>query len=260
MVQKRFKRIYIPYELFLVLLAVVYITMGLTFNVTNWLTCLLGVQGAVVGVLGADHTWFISVILLCYLITPIISRLWSKLANESNFKKTLLIITLFFGKAIFAFLPHSSFSTILSPLCFYSIAYFLGREFKGINIDLKTIIISLCIIFISFITRIATKFICDGTILYDRIIVGYTQIIASAALFVIFIWLFKNSKPNKLVEFINSISFEIYLCHYMFVVGPVSLMHITHNLFINGLITTVVSIIIALFLHKASDKIILKLK
>ena len=50
--RKRLKRIYIPYWIFLFLLSVVYIVKRLRFNFLNWLSCILGIQGANVGVWG----------------------------------------------------------------------------------------------------------------------------------------------------------------------------------------------------------------
>lgn len=72
--RKRLKRIYIPYWIFLFSLSVVYIIKKIKFNFLNWLSCILGIQGANVGVWGADHTWFITAILICYLVTPLISK------------------------------------------------------------------------------------------------------------------------------------------------------------------------------------------
>lgn len=53
--------------------------MRLKFNIGNLLTWFLGIQGAKVGVLGANHTWFITAILLSYCVTSFIAKLeWEK--------------------------------------------------------------------------------------------------------------------------------------------------------------------------------------
>lgn len=71
--RKRMKRIYIPFWMFLVVLAIVHMANGRSILTTDWLLLAFGLQGSVVGVLGAEQTWFISVLLLCYLITPALS-------------------------------------------------------------------------------------------------------------------------------------------------------------------------------------------
>ena len=74
--KKRICRIYIPYEIFLVFLAVTYMITGRHLQFTNWISCVIGIQGAQVGVLGADHTWFLTALLICYMITPILSKIF----------------------------------------------------------------------------------------------------------------------------------------------------------------------------------------
>ena len=51
---------------------------------------------------------------------------------------------------------------------------------------------------------------------------------------------------------IDGISFEIYLCHYMFIVGPVSVMYITGNWIINSIIAVCIALLFAVILHKLS--------
>lgn len=241
--KKRLKRIYIPLWIFLIFLMLTYIVLGLKFNIGNLLTCFLGIQGAKVGVLGADHTWFITVILLCYLVTPLIAkREWKK----GWFFLGLLPI-------IFAFVPNPSVYTLLDPICFYVLAYFMGRKYKENDTTLKKGVIIFGIMVISFATRFGVKIFADGTIWYERIAVPYTQYIAAFAIFVIFSFIFKGVKVGKLCKGFCKISFEVYLCHYMFVVGPVSLMHLTSNFVVNMVITTVVVCVVAVVLYLASE-------
>lgn len=243
--KKRLKRIYIPLWMFLIFLMLTYIALGLKFNSGNLLTCFLGIQGAKVGVLGADHTWFITAILLCYFVTPFIAKqAWKK----GGFFLGLLPI-------VFAFVPNPSVYTLLNPVCFYVLAYFVGRKYKGNDTMLGKAVISFGIMAISFAIRFGMKIFADGTIWYERIAVPYTQYIAAFAIFVIFSFIFKRVKVGKLCKGFCEISFEIYLCHYMFVVGPVSLMHLTSNFVVNMVITTVIVCVVAVVLNLSSRMI-----
>lgn len=244
--RKRLKRIYIPYWIFLFSLSVVYIIKKIKFNFLNWLSCILGIQGANVGVWGADHTWFITAILICYLVTPLISK---------GFHRKRMIEGLAWGGAIiFSLIPWPFVFTLLSPVCFYSLAYFAGREYKENSMTFSKAIVTLVIMLISFIVRVGTKIFVDGTFFYDRIIVTYTQYIAAFAIFALFAFAFKNIKSNRLCKKFCEISFEVYLCHYMFVVGPISLMKITTSFVMNMIITTFVSCSIAMILHYIAKK------
>lgn len=53
----RIKRIYIPYELFVVILAVITLLRGENIFTINWFLLVLGLQGSVVGIHGAEQTW-----------------------------------------------------------------------------------------------------------------------------------------------------------------------------------------------------------
>lgn len=252
---KRIKRIYIPYEIFLICLGSIYFIQGQKFNLINWGTCILGIQGAVVGVLGADHTWFISSMLLCYLFTPCLAKIWDCFEKSSNQKKWSILTVLFMARLLLALFPHPSVSTLFSPIFFYAIAYIGGREYKSNEIKWTVAVIAFGIMCIMFAGRFIGKLLWDGTILYDRILVGYTQYIAAFAILVLFMFLFKNIEVSKGCGWINKISFEVYLCHYMFVVGPVSLIHITPSLPINMLIITAVSFAMAWILNRISGMI-----
>lgn len=253
---KRIKRIYIPYEFFLLSLAGIYFICGYSFTWKNWFTCILGVQGARVGVLGADHTWFITPLLLCYLITPILSKIWDKFSRFNALKKYCLLLVFGGMHLILSLFPHPSVYTIVSPIFFYGIAYICGREYKNEPIKRLAAIVAFVVICISFAIRILAKVLWDGTILYDRIAVGYTQYISAFAILVLFVFLFENIKAGKICKWINKVSFEIYLCHYMFVVGPVALIHITESLSLNILIVTGVVFVVAEILHQISGKIL----
>lgn len=137
--KKRLKRIYIPLWIFLIFLMLTYIVLRLKFNIGNLLTCFLGIQGAKVGVLGADHTWFITVILLCYLVTPLIAK--------QEWKKGWFFLGLL--PIVFAFVPNPSVYTLLDPVCFYVLAYFIGRKYKGNDTTLQKAVISFGIMVIS---------------------------------------------------------------------------------------------------------------
>lgn len=240
--KKRLKRIYIPYWLFLILLLLIYCILGIKFNFWNYLTCFLGVQGVQVGVLGADHTWFITAILLCYLATPFMQN---QIMRNTRFFLGLLPIA-------FAFVPNHSTYVLLDPVCFYLLAYYMGRKYQGNNVSLKKAGIALIGIIISFAIRFGIRIIGDGTILYDRIAVPYTQYLAAFGIFIVFAYIFRNISAGKICRRFCGISFEVYLCHYMFVVGPVALMHLTSNFTINILVTTIAALIVAISLNKIS--------
>ena len=106
----------------------------------------------------------------------------------------------------------------------------------------------------SAILRVVARLLFDNSILYNVIIVGYTQGLIAFCIFYIFIYMCRNVKENKVINFFDSISFEIYLVHYMYVVGPLRVMGLTNSFMINTIMTLVISILTAIGLKKICEK------
>ena len=107
---------------------------------------------------------------------------------------------------------------------------------------------------ISGVLRISARVFFDNSILYNVIVVGYTQGLIAFCIFYIFIYMYRNIKKNKVINFLDSISFEIYLVHYMYVVGPLRVMGLTNSFIVNTIITLIISILTAIGLKKICEK------
>ena len=66
----------------------------------------------------------------------------------------------------------------------------------------------------------------------------------------------KSEKECKIIIFLDKISYEVYLVHYMFIVGPVSLIGVSNNLFFDSVIVLIVSFLVAFALKKISSFIV----
>lgn len=215
---KRIKRIAFPYETFFIILAVIYIIKNVKMLWINWISCLFFVQGMHVGVLGAEHTWFMTTLMICYILTPLIEKFWKRI----QYKKTQWGILV--GLLIVPFI----------------MAYLLPNYIYFI------------VMCLAFATRFIGRIMIDGTKLYNLVIVNYTHYVAAACIFMLFSIIFSKAKMLKIVQLVDGISFEIYLCHYMFIVGPVSVMYITGNWIINSIIAVCIALLFAAILHKLS--------
>jgi peptidoglycan/LPS O-acetylase OafA/YrhL len=98
--------------------------------------------------------------------------------------------------------------------------------------------------------RIMCRNLFDGTLFYTSIIVLYSQ--AVLGLWVFFV-LSKISvlfaKVNKVVEYFDNLSFELYIVHYMFFVGPFRVMSLTQSFILNSIMALILSFISAVILN-----------
>lgn len=220
---KRIKRIYVPSTLFVIVLALVYSYKNLTFNYYDWLLLLIGCQGTIVNVLGAEQTWFISVILICYLITPFIDYVY-RLYWKNNSKTISLLFMLI--PLLFTPLDEDWYYTLFAPIAWYCLSFYYGKmvilkqKYDIIPINTAMLII---LIIIMYSIRFIGHFLIHDTILYRRIIVGYSHYIAAFCLLFLFARFLNNKEPSNIVKYFHRNSFEIYLYHYMFCVGPIYL-------------------------------------
>jgi peptidoglycan/LPS O-acetylase OafA/YrhL len=253
---KRAKRIFVPYWIFVLVLASVYIYKGLNVCTLDWLYLFLGLQGSVVGVWGAGQTWFISVLLLCYLVSPIILIMVKKIhtvANSGITASSCMMVCVL--PLMFAGFKAAWVYTIMTPVVLYTVACAIGfryREHNRIACIGNGYLLPVMLIVISLGLRFAARIIIDGTPWYDRVIVPYTHMIAAFAIFVIFKKFFKMRSVPRVIQFVSDISFEIYLWHYMFTVGPVSLFGLTGNWLTDCVVTTVIVLAVSIVSKRLS--------
>lgn len=220
--KKRINRIYLPLWLFLSVLAIMHILNGRSLFSIHWLLIALGLQGTVVHIWGAEQTWFISVLLLCYFLSPVILALIQKAAASERRTRNMAITAVCVMPVLYACFEQPWVYTVFRPVSLYILACAYGAFYDPEKtFTLRKNGIAMLVVVISFGLRLAAKYLCDGTVLYDRIVVPYSQSLAGIAIVYLFEALFSNRKVPRAVQFISDISFEIYLWHYMFVFGPI---------------------------------------
>lgn len=214
--KKRMKRIYIPWLLFVAVLAIIHLCKGNNIFTWNWLRLLFGLQGTEVGVPGAGHTWFITSLLLCYALTPLLN------ACIQRVKPRITCILLAIAPITFAFFPINVF-TLICPVCWYGIAYIAGQKYSERWLNQRNGVIALLIALSALIIRFVVRFFTENPIVYYKLCVNYTQFVAAAGIMLFLAVLLKDTRVGRFCSYISDISFELYLYHYMLCVGPISI-------------------------------------
>lgn len=255
-IKKRLIRILIPSYLFLIILFGYELYEG-NFNLFIFFTYLFNLQGIIGGTQGASHYWFMTAIMFCYIITPILSKFKYKLLNKNKRKQILfwvlvillwIVISMFFPVVIGEFLFY---------LIFYSFAYYLSNiieTMKNINY-----LLSFIIFIISIGVRLLGKIFLDDSVFYNVVIFGLTQGTLGILAFT-FLYELKNkissSKLRLLLDHFDKISYEMFITHYSFIVGPFFIWGLMQNVFIDSLLIFIATYMSAQILNVISNKVI----
>lgn len=250
---KRWIRICVPEYIFAGVLFVIHLLTSKTIRPFNWLVLFLNLQGFEIYVNGAEHLWYLTVILFCYLLTPLFDKLFRPdKPSASVVAGTLLSVSVF--SVICAYLIHRHTAIYLVYVLLYIISFLLGRYCKTVPME-RNVFLCVTVAAGFAVVRLVGKYFADGSTLYDVFIVGITQgAIAMSLLFAV--CSLKKLKEFKALVWFDSVSYEFYLVHYMFLIGPLYLFDLTSINVVNWLIIAVFSLALAWLLKLADSKVI----
>ena len=249
----RVKRVYVPLLLFLIAVLPFYLFFHRdVFSWKAYSVYLLNLQGIpfVTGgkmIAGIRHLWFLTAIMIAYFSTPILQRLMQK----APIVFPLLLLCTGFGY----WLVPGQWMFLLSWIFLYAICY-LYVNIKNTRIyDIGLIVIEMVLVGIVLSN---TDIITDYFNPINRAFHDLTGVCV-----VIFgVKLLSKLKAKiipKPVKVLDKYSFQIFIVHYFFVIGPFSVAHISPKVTINIILIiaiTIVSTIVFVQLNKLANKVL----
>ncbi len=271
--KKQFIKIVVPVYMFYLIMGVILCLIGEqgALNVGQLVIHILNLQGltdVMLGNIKSAPLWFITYILICYRLTPVLNKLNKKLSLK---KQVFAIITLYASEIICILnINARGFMAVgFIGVLLYCAMFFVGANWnKRISVRLY---ISMTIMMIfAIILRLYVKNLADTNndffeILYGRIVAAYTHQVLG-------VWIFFTVYAlcgfmKKLVDFafplikiIDRYSFSIYIVHSTFLDGVFSVMNLTNNLAINTILFCICTFVSAMLLDKISKRIIKLIK
>lgn len=201
---------------------------------------------------GLSHTWFLTVIVLCYLLLILVKELENRYEYKYSLREIILLILVLVGLDLL-FIP---LGIQLGYFLTFFIGYILGKiELKITN---KMYMLSTLIMILSLTIRLLGRHFFDGSIFYANIIVIFTQILLALWFFFSIKWLiskfifFDMVSKSDIVKILDSYSFYIYLTHYMFIVGTLSVKGFINGTFLQ-LLAIVLLTVFSAFVVKVID-------
>lgn len=244
-IKKRFIKLMIPIYIFLIPVFLIYFYEDI-FQIKYIFIHIFNLQRIFGTGIGLGHLWFMTILMFCYLLTPLLIKYKKKIVQDKRVIVTSVIVS-----AIICFINKE-----LGQILLYMSAYLVGfcyRNAKKIVIKYK---VAIPTVFTILAIRIISKILCDGSILYNQIIVSITQ---CAIGFIIILIIQKWTKDyqikgNSIINYFDDLSYYIYICHYIFIVGPIKILNKTHLL--QSIIWFVIlTYIVALILKYISENI-----
>ena len=232
----------------MIILFCIYIALGLKIEPLNWIIYIFNLQGLEIYVNGAEHLWYLTIAMVCYFITPILDKNKYKLSKQNLIVFFIVYIVI---QLIMSYFIYEQFGRYLILIGLYIISYFIGFYWNSESIDFKMFILYGISLIFALALRIIGMIIFDDSILYDVLIVGYTHSLLGLALFFIVFYIVKRFKLNIFFNFVkkfDTISYEVYLVDYMFIVGPASVLF-TNNSIFNCFIVIIVTYISSIILY-----------
>ena len=256
----RFVRICIPCYLFIVGSIIVDLCLGIDFSWTMAGLCFFNLEGYhhifnaiyyIPAIPGTAHLWFITILIICYLLTILIKRKPGCLKSLMLF----LSVGIIFGLA----------EIRLDYFWIYFAGYVYGIRNGEIGCKKYKYVI-LCVAAIAAgMLRIIVKGYCD--------IYGennfYLFIIIPFVYNILAIWIFATIEiltgikmiaeilgkipVRKVVLWVDGISFYVFITHYIFIDGPLRILESTSYSFLNATLLIIIITAVSILLKKISS-------
>lgn len=259
-VSKQFVKILVPYFI------CVFITGGIGFVLHAGCSVKQLFHLAVINGTGGfstlNHVWFISYILLCYLITPALLRM--KVVGENIGKSVLrtgfLLVCLLLFFELFAEYYNPAWI-----IC-YALGIILG-QFEAV-ISKKAVKLWKVIIVVAAVLANAIKIFCKyianvefpGFSRYTN----YTHVLLGIAFVIILMELYRavlKGRIEKMLDLSDKYSFFIYLTHQIFILGAFSLLAVIGNpviAVVAVIICTIVTAVVLFWISRLISPLIQK--
>lgn len=249
---KKLQRLMVPLYIFLAILAVIYFIAGYSINWAVWLQSVIPVCGLTENYIsGCGQLWFLTHLLVCYLVTPLLQR---NRVNLSLWKLALLwgvvaILLAYMVPPIWCTLWNSFFNYCVG---FYVIPRLLKKQHH--DIALMGSALFACGL------RLVFRAIVDDTPLYNTVATEVCSIVLACSIFVFFYQMGESTERKASVFICEALSiiskrtYEFYLSHYIFLNGNLRI-KVVENVWVDAILSFALAVILAEIIYEVKSAI-----
>lgn len=233
-----------------------YSILGIKISSNSLLTYILCLQGITYAniIPGLEHLWFISIIILCYVLTLILNIVREKAINN----KLFYLITFIFLLITQIVINYSSLPTAFGArIGAFILGYFIACK-SQYSISKKLFINTAILTFVTLLVRLYFTYITSiNSInlnnLFNQYFVNWQHTLLGMCIFISLYYIFNtrlNTKDFKLLDIISKYSYEIYLTHQIFILGPLSVLFLSKCMIFNLLIIFTIIFVFSILINK----------
>lgn len=251
----RMIRILVPYYIVLIVAVSIEMLAGQGITRGGLLSSVMCLQWYGESVPNCGHLWYISCILFCYLITPVLQWITEQ-SKQIPFNKCCTLFVLL----ILVLQVANHFRAVAQPIARvlpYILGYFIAAKDKDVPSSCKNGPALSLVIGIFGTMYIMEAF---GQLRIPRIVLDYFKSVF-AAVVVMYATRFTlqlgcNKNCRLFLDVIDRHSYEFYLTHNFFILGTLSVMQCTPNRSLNCVLAAFCAVSSCIMLHAISSIII----
>ena len=258
----RLKKVLLPYSIFAAIIFIVeYFCIGNKYAFSSIIGSLLGFGAFNGNASLISHTWFVSYILICYALVPLLQRIF----GSESFKKNL-----FYLAALMVFIQLLEFFSVMRiNACWinnFILGYFYTKCCSSVNTynkqsskKIMNIIFTCCFLAIMpfaiiYQEKLAVPLpqVLDH---YSIYFINYGHVFLGIIIFIVLYKLLDciKLKENVVLNFLDRQSYYIYLVHQVFILNTFSLLFVTESLAVNILLIIAAVLVSASLLKKICE-------
>lgn len=224
-INKRIERLWVPYFIFILVFFVLEVVRGAGSEIIKPLVVYAFVLQGLLGPEGGPQTlWFMTLLILCYCLIPLLQLIRDSAPSASDSKPVVpaAIALTVLSQVLLAY--HCNLTLDFGhPLSWYVAAifvfccgYFSNRSIVSSGITSRKLAIWTAVMCVSMGIRVIAQRLIDGTVLYDRVISIWTNAILDIWI-VYFIYYFVSKAQTRfdyeIIRQGDRISYAFYLAH-----------------------------------------------
>ena len=253
--KKRLIRILPPYYLMLAIIILVNLLKGETISVKGLVSSFMTLQWYGHTVPNCGHLWYISCILFCYMITPILQWLHRQNEGKTLYKRVMQLgVAVVILQATYSLGGMKQTTTAVLP---YILGYFFAanripqqikKSIRG-GVYFGILILAIALYCIMYAAE------AMGYLGVPGIIKEYYKCVMAMAVTVLLAnWKVRGAFGQRLLDFTDKYSYGVYLTHHIYILGSLSVMALPSSVVLNGLLAFVFAILSGVALILFSEK------